>query len=567
MVKLILYIIFFTGTAAIYIATGLKYDWMKNTFSYGGYYIVFALVSLWAWTIIKTYINYRGDIRAYLKKYRKGVVISLLLTIVIFLSVTPSFRVLSDETNLLAVSKSMVYEKRVDNVTMGKWYYDSFYPINREMQKRPLVFPFFASILHTFLGYRPENLFLLNAIALFAFFLLIYIAFKNRLGEVWAASALLLVASQPIVIQDAASGGFDFLAALFLLIVFMALQWFLKDPTALKFQLLWVTLLMVANIRYEGIAIFAIVILFLSFFRYIKLKFFRDGSSLAYLLTPLILAINIWPTLLEKNHFETTTEKAFSIKYLVDNSAHFLRSFLDYRFFLPYAGIVNAVGFFALLYFGWRFIFRRLPGERRDRHLIVISAVCMLVMWVLYASFYNGTVDHPTCARYYAIFCISLSVLALLLMHHLAFFRKNALYALALCALMLVIYHPVSVQDRFSRTQLLPREYRFVMEFLKKADKEDKSFLVITDRPGQYTVHNFGAVNFDLANSDNSLYSELSNHLYEKIYVIQEILYATGKPTTGTELDSRYSLETLTESQHSDTCFTRISKVISIKEK
>ena len=142
------------------------------------------------------------------------------------------------------------------------------------------------------MGYHAENVFVLNIFVLFLLLFLIYAQVKNYLGNnIWALSAVILVASQPVVVQSASSGGFDLLAALFLIISFSCLRWFLNAPDTARFQLLWVSLLMLSNVRYEGVMFFAIVLFFLLYFKYIKTRFFVNGATIVYPLTPLLLLI------------------------------------------------------------------------------------------------------------------------------------------------------------------------------------------------------------------------------------------------------------------------------------
>ena len=110
------------------------------------FYCMLALFACWAAALARR-LPPGFDGRAFLKEYGAGLLFSLALTVFIFLSVKPQFRVLSDETNLLAVSKSMLFERRADNVTMGKWYYFNFQPLLRETEKRPYMFPFFTSLV------------------------------------------------------------------------------------------------------------------------------------------------------------------------------------------------------------------------------------------------------------------------------------------------------------------------------------------------------------------------------------------------------------------------------------
>jgi len=483
---------------------------------------------------------------------------------VVFISIKPLFRVLSDETNLLAISKSMTYDKRTDNVTMGNYYYDNFYAINRETPKRPLLFPFLASLMHTFLGYRPINLFILNFLVLLALFSLTFVLMKKYLGNIWAYSSVFLLASQPIITQNATSGGFDLIASLFMVICFASLLWFLKNPDALRFQFLWISLLLLANARYENILCFFVVFGMLAIFKYVKMGYFKSKTSFVYFATPVLLLPILWQRLLIPNSYDTD-QVPFGFSYFIVNSAIFIKSLFDFKFFLPYATIVNLIGFLGLIYFIISYNSNKIRFQNYQKQLIYITSACVFLHWLLFISYYLGRVDHPSAARLFALFYIVFPIVALLFAHNFRYFKEKPIYILIFSIAMFMVYHPVSVQDRFSRSQILPREYRFTMDHLKKAEKLKRNFLVIANRPGQYTVWDYGAVNFPYANEVQSVKDAFNNHLYENIYAIQNIEYKTMQPTADTKLAKDFALETIAEMQNNMTYFTRISKVKSIK--
>jgi hypothetical protein len=540
---------------------------MQNCLSYSGYYLTLILVFLWVVTLLQCLRYYKPSLKDFFRSYGPGILASLILCVIIFVSVKPMFRVLSDETNLMADSKSMLYERRVDNTTTGKWYYDNFNPIRREIPKRPMVFPFLTHLLHVIFGYHPENVFILNFLVLFALFSFIYVIIKSHFGNIWAFPAVLLVASQPIVVQGATCGGFDLLSAFFLIVCFVCLKWFISAPSAMKFQLLWITLIMHANIRYEGIAVFVIVMPLLAVFRYIKLDFFRTKMNFIYFCTPLLMLTTFWQRVLVKNPFEVSSGVApISFSSFIGNNLIFLKSLIDYRFFLPYATIIDNIGIIALIYFGFQELSKWRIEKVYRKHLVIISVICVLVYWVMYTSFCFGRIDHPTMSRYYTFFYILLSIFAVMLATRIKIFRQKPEYILILSIAAFILYHPVSVQDRFSRTQTLPRQYRFVMNFLKKVEQNNRNFMIIAERPGMYTAWNYGAVNFAFANQQRWIGEEYNRHLYENIFVVQEIEYATGQPKKEDGLDSRYVLAKVAELQGRGDNFTRISRVTAIRE-
>jgi hypothetical protein len=532
-------------------------------FSYMGYYLVLLLFFLWLVVLCCCVYHYRPSIKEFLRKYGPGVIFSLILCLIVFNSIEPSFRVLSDETNLLAVSKSMTYERRTDNVTTGFWYYNNFYPDSRTAPKRPLLFPFLTNIVHTFLGYKPTNVFILNFFVLFAMLFIIYSLVKVYMGHTIAISSMVVVASQPIVTQNATSGGFELLACLFLLLSFMCLKWFLGNPEPLRFQLLWVTLLMLSNIRYEGILFFAMVIGILALFKRIKVEYLNIKTNFVYFCTPLILLLTFWQRLLVRNQFEGVS-RPFGMDYFMYNNFSFLSYLFDYSFFRPYATLASLLGLISIIYFAILFIGRRLRLTEDKKELIIISSACVLVNWVLFTA-YHGQIGHPASGRFFAFFFILLSIFAVLLVSRVRLFRAKPAYVLVLSIIIFILYHPVSVQDRFSRTLTLPRKYRFVTDFLTKEAKKSRNFLVIDNRPGQYTVWDYGAINFPQANRDRNVINRYKNHLYERIFVVQDIEYKTGKPSKSTDLNKNFTLKTISEMQNDSSHFTRISEVISVK--
>lgn len=534
-------------------------------FSRGAFYLMFLLVLCWVCTIVQCAREDGRKLGKAIIAHRFGLLLCFALVIIIFLSVKPTFRVLSDETNLLAVSKSMTYEKRVDNVIMGRWYYDNFYPALRVVSRRPLLYPFCTYIVHTLSGYRPENAFVVNFFALLFLLILVYWNIKDPCGPVWASAAVVLIASQPVVVQTATSGGYDLLSVVFLVVGFTALRWFLAGPSALRFQLLWFSLLMLGNVRYEGLIYMMVTIGLLFFWKYIKLSDIWTRSNIFFICTPPILLMTFlqrWVNIRYFQQFENET--IWSPMIFLKTNALFLKSLVDFRFFLPYAVIVNIIGVGALIYYIVMVSRKRILQDPTSRRLAIICALCVGFAWIMFSAFFRGGFDHPTHSRFYTGFSVIFSIIALLLLYRSDFLRKQPVYVLILSGVIFMLYHPISVEDRFSRTQTLPRKYRFVLRFLKKQSQWDKNFLIVSTRPGQYTALDYGAVDFRYIRLNPAIKREFRNNLYNEIYVIQDIEYETGLPSKDTRLPRNFALETLEELQTKKSMFVRISRVTAI---
>ncbi len=539
----------------------------RFVFAMTGYYLILALLLLWAITLVQCLVHYKSDVMRFFRSYSKGLVVCFMLVCIIFISVKPMFRVLSDETNLLSVSKSMLYEKKADNVIMGKWYYDIFHPVRREVDARPLAFSFLACIIHVLTGFRPENVFVLNFIVLFILLFLIYKVFKDRLGGIWATSAVILVASQPVVSQGATSGGFELLFSLFVIISFISLRWFIDNPEGLRFQLLWANLLFLSNTRYEGIMFFVLVMFGLWCLKYLNNPdFFKKNMQIIYAFTILALLLIWWQRFAMKDlMWVDKINKTFSLNNLPQNISAFSASLFNYHFFFPHATIVNLFAVLSIFYFVYLYISGRLPKEKRAKDFLTIFILSVFVYWIFLVLFIAGEAVHPSTSRYFMIFFILFSVIAAVALSRIKIFKGNPIYALIMALAVFLLYHPVSVEDRYSRAQVTPREFRAFTEFLDNQAKKEKNILVIVDRPNQYTAFNYGAVGFNYANNDKGLPLEYNNHLYSDIFVMQKIDYSTQQPTAGTFLDSKYILEKITELETDVKGFIRISRVVAVK--
>ena len=126
-----------TLTAFIVLLAGglIDKNMMCALFVRTSYFIIFAILTIWAVQAVLLLKTMNFSAKTFLKKYWHGLAASLILTVLIFVSVEVKFKTLSDETNLLSVSMSMLSNKTPYNATMGKYYYGNFNSINNEIEK------------------------------------------------------------------------------------------------------------------------------------------------------------------------------------------------------------------------------------------------------------------------------------------------------------------------------------------------------------------------------------------------------------------------------------------------
>ncbi len=538
---------------------------MTSFFAKGSYYIISAMFFLW---IARTAFLWKArdfSLLAFLKQNTPGTILAALLTGIIFVSVDVGFKTLSDETNLLAVSKAMVSEKTVYNLTSAKYYYGNLNPINREIPTRPLLFPYLTHLLHLITDYNYRNPFILNALTLFLFLAGIYVVARRFTDHFSAAAAMVLVVTYPVMSIYGTSGGFDLCSTFFFFLGFAGLFVFIKDNDPNSFGFTWMTFLLLANIRYESIIFLPLVFGLLFCLRYIKWDELRE-NMLTLAATPLMLLPLAWQFILTwgKHNEHPDHIPLFTLQKFGENAKILGSSIFDFAYFLPYAGAVTLASFIGIFYLIYRRMIKKdkkisLSMSESTRHFAIIFCSVLCISTAIFLAHYGGTMNHPTQARFFLIFVVVLSLLPILIkIISPEIISGRALLFFAVFAF--IIYHPAAVEGRFINTLVLIREFRQTTEYVRRL--ESPNILVVSDRPGQFVALNYGSVNFEHANKNAArLMSELKKRLFSDIVVIQRISYLTKDPEKEYVLDKAFELEVSKEFQITANEFVRISKV------
>ncbi|MEW5907536.1 MAG: glycosyltransferase family 39 protein [Elusimicrobiota bacterium] len=493
-----------------------------------------------------------------LREYGAGLLFSLAVAASVFISVKPEFRVLADEANLLGVSRSMVYDRRADIVTMSKNYYHNAHPVARESEKRPHMYPFFTSLVHAVSGYRPANAFAVNFILLAALLGCVFVLFRGLYGPLPAYAAVLLTASQPLLALTASSGGMEFMSAAFMFFSFLALRRFLREPSAETFALFWFTLAVMANVRYEGPAVMAAVALALLVSGRLKREQF---ASWPFLLTPLMLLPAFCQRFCMAANFENPPGVTpFSIVSAFEHSWQFIKAQAAFSPALPYSSVSGVLGLLAILLYVPKLFMREEGGSSFRAPLYGSAAFSLLVYMSITAAFHFSDPSSQAAARYYAPAALVLALLSAALLGRIAARKPAAAPALiALSAALFITHIPPAAENRYMNLLILTRQHKHEAAFLERLG--ERNVLVVSDRPRLFTVRGYGAVNFWYARDNaGELLSDLERKLYPGMIVMQEVLYSTGKPTPETDPGPAYSLTPLYEVQNTADSYIRVAE-------
>ncbi len=551
-----LFLVFSSATFIVLLITTLNdLNLMESFFINYSYYFISAIVIAWVYIFFKFLKSIEFNFSNFIKKNWIGITAAFFLTGVVFISVKPGFRVLSDEANLAAISKSMVFNKTVYNTTMGKWYYDIYWPINNEIPKRPLMFPFGVHIFHAFLGYSYTNAFLFNGIVLFALLISVFIVAKKLKDNLFGIGIMFIIISQPIITVNATSAGFDFFSTFFLWIVLLSSYIFLQNPTNLNFAFLWVNLLVFANIRYESFIYHIVLILIFAALRILKSSHWQAYPKL-YLATPILYLPLIWQFILKPDSRENPDDVAlFSIKHFFKNLAELENGLVDFGTFLPYATIYNLIALSILIFVSIKlFLNKTIPLNKR---FIAILCITLSLNLIIILTHFFGRYSHPSSARLFLVFIFALTLVPLVICKFFTNFSSKCFLGVAI--ITFIIYHPVAIEGKFSKTQNLIRANKEIYRFFKN---KGKRFIIITHTPGHQSILNQGSVNFYYANLHIlELLRDLESKLIDDIYVIQRFGLTPKKHLlTNYQLAAPIHLKQLHEFQYNPDNLIRISK-------
>ncbi len=243
-------LLFFILTSVVAILLGfflLSRETMASWFQAAGYYFIFATFIIWAASLWPEKLTFERS-QEFIRGHWPALAVAFILTAAGILNSPPKFRILADETNLMGVALSMYRERSVGNTTEGYYYFESFEPKTTVQGKRPLLFPFLVSVLHTVKGYSASNGFVLNALAGFLTLFLFYFLLQRIFSSGLALLGMLLLASFPVYVIGVSSSGFEIVNLLFALIAFLLLDVYLEKREPRHAELLGLTLVLLSRI-------------------------------------------------------------------------------------------------------------------------------------------------------------------------------------------------------------------------------------------------------------------------------------------------------------------------------
>ncbi len=537
-------------------------------FENAGYYFIFVSFFLWFSCFFKLH---HAQLKSLIFKHYDGLLLSILLMVLIFCIAPPKFKILNDETNLIGVSMSMFQSKKTSLPIQGfnLDYRSSEY--KSSIDKRPLLYPLLVSFVHSLRGYSAYNGFVVNFIfgilVLFTFYLLIY----DHFPRLYAVISMLIIAGMPNFVMWVTSSGFETLNLFFIIYTIYLFNKVIATRNIQKTELLFLTLVLVAQCRYES-AIFTLAFLFL-LPMLSKKKTIASFSIITYL-TPILFIPTIWLTRLYADQPVVNKViggvakvpnlyEAFSFSNLISNSATNLIVFLGLDPHLGFSWMVSALSLAGLYVMTKRFIVDRQSTGLQFRIMWLYGAATFCLLYFIQVSFYLGNMALYTQNRFAMAYLPFIVFPAVFFVHR---FLNHTDISKKIFVFIFFVFHllylwPYGSQQLLVHTGSIPYEYNKTLSYLRDNFKRNSDILIISERPNLYIVHYKGAVDFSYANRNTEKIKDHYAKEFDHILVLQKCLYKSRAPLKTSRLNDSYRLGSLRALNLSQTEYLKISKL------
>lgn len=389
----------------------------------GGYYYLLGLVAGFAVYAARVCAARRAVWREWLRRPGwPGLVIACGALFVVW-SDPFGHKILFDEYVLQGTAFHMHATKEIGTIIRAYDIQGTWLPIDTFLDKRPYFFTFLVSLVHDFTGYRLLNAFLLNAALAPVFLGLVYWLGRALCGRVAALLAVGLLATMPLLGQQATGAGME-LHNLTMLAGVMALgMLYLRAPDGNRLSLLVLGTVLLSQSRYESV-IFVVPTAVVIVAGWLRVG--RAFLTWPAIVAPLLLVPYAWhnrvlsatPLLWQLQAGQTSR---FSPTYLEGNLEGAWRFFFNFGPNLAnsgYLSILGALGVVWALARSWRWARTACRAPLPPEHLALaafgggIAANLAMIMF-----YYWSHLDDVIASRFALPMCLLLALLAAIFVH------------------------------------------------------------------------------------------------------------------------------------------------------
>jgi hypothetical protein len=251
----------------------------------------------------------------------------------------------------------------------------------------------------------------------------------------------------------------------------------------------------------------------------------------------------------------------FSLENFFNNAYEYFKPILSpFQSYPAHSAIVIALGVVGcILWLRW-IQGRLLAHDWKAPHLkfaILVSA-WMLLQAIIVFTYVWGRAQYPSAARLVMAIDTFFSFAAAWVLT-LSLRRFRPFVAVLLAAAVLVIHLPVASQHRMLNRLTQTREAASTWRFFESL--HEKRIVIVADRPGLFTIMEYGAMDFESARQDPVIFDALARGLFYDIYLVQQIDLTTNKVFPAYDIWPTRNRQTMLEFQNDANVMVRISRV------
>ena len=313
------------------------------------------------------------------------------------------------------------------------------------IDKRPPLFVVLLSLVHDVTGYRVNNVFALNTVLTFLLLLLTFASCDKFFGRGAAYFGTALLATFPLLWQNASGAGFEILNMVLILGFLLAGRQYVAEGTRDAQRLFVLIALLLANTRYES-SVFALGAGLVILHQW----WVRRTVTVDWMLyaAPLVMTTFLWR--MRVFDYDRTTNwqlapgaSPFELKYLNENIGHALNYFLSFSKASTTSEIVFILGFPGLIFLVWVLV-KQSWRAKAEPHMPALFVATLLVAgnFGLLMLYHWGHLDSPEVSRLALPFALLMVFGACFLIFRViarVYVTKIAWIALAVFAAMLAL--------------------------------------------------------------------------------------------------------------------------------
>jgi hypothetical protein len=533
------------------------------------------------WAVALTFIGFAGLLARQLpgreeffrlgKAHRAGLLCALLAGIYFQVQEPREFKVLFDEFVISGVARNMHFDREATYPGRAHYFDGRLMIMESGVDKRPFFFPFIISLVHDATGYRPENVFYLNAGLAVILLLLVYALGFAFGGTRLGCLGVLVLAGLPLIAQNATDGGYELANLVMILCLYFAGSRYYRSSGAQGLDLFLLTAVLLAQIRYESI-LYVLLVPAVVLCKWCQEK--RITLTWMAAFSPVLL---LMPLLANENfsahtaYFQTKPGEAFlSARYFMENAEVAIFYLFNPTFDNTNSVLLSVSGLFGVAFF------LLLTGRKikqwfvqRDEGIVLLFLfvlTCMNTVMILCLAW--GRWDDPIISRF--SLPLQLLMLVLMLRATVEFLKSRPLpkWMVIFAGIWIVLFAaPASARHLQTTHCITAREYAWLFDYLAK--KDPATTLTISGSVIGPILHNMPCIAIGSARDFRwQIKTCLDEGIYREIVVIQrfELDYKTGKYVEKgpTVLGDGFKLETIGEKIFYPKIVTRLSRVVDV---